>query len=183
MPDDVSNLTPEQATAKLAELEAAYRPAAIAEPKTPQEAALKLQTLAQNQQWRDQLLAGDSATRQQFATLTEMAASAADRLDNVLSGAAQPQPFEITTPSSPLSTRDLTSAVDGLRELGIDDDPTRDFAKGEKVSPELYRKVEQWKARQMTDTDFVKRYMANDPEAIQQRTIANIIVAAGVAEE
>ncbi len=48
--DDVSKLTPaEQATAKLNEMTAAYRGVpSRAEPKTSQEAKLKLESLAQN---------------------------------------------------------------------------------------------------------------------------------------
>ncbi len=183
MPDEVSNLTPEQATAKLAELEAAYRGAPpIAEPRTPAEARLRLETLSQSKEWADQLLAGNAEARRTFASLTELASQASDRLDGVLNGTAEPQPFEVTTPDNPLSTRDLTSAVEGLRDLGIDDELAAGFAKGEKVSPELYREVEKWKARHMSNADWVKRYMANDKEAVWEMTIANMLLAAGIAE-
>ncbi len=47
-PQDVFTMTPEQATAKLAEMSAALRPPPSANPKTPEEARLLLETRAQN---------------------------------------------------------------------------------------------------------------------------------------
>ncbi len=182
MPDDVSNLTPEQAGQKLAELGAALRPAAIAEPKTPQEAAIKLQTLTQNQQWRDQLLAGDSGVRAEFKSLTELAAQAGDRLDGVLNGTAQPQPFEMTSRENPLSTRDLQSGADDLRSRGLDDDVIREIMSDRVASKAEHDEVREFQRKRMGDAEWVKRLLAGDHEAQRELTLMSAVLSTPTEE-
>jgi hypothetical protein len=122
MPDtpDVTALTPEQAGAELARLTTEFKGSSPpASPTTPAKAKAKMHANAQNAEWRDKFLAGDVAARKEFDALTKMQADADDRVENVLSGKTESQFMEITTPEHPLSTRDLASAVETLREMGI----------------------------------------------------------------
>jgi hypothetical protein len=67
---------PEAATARLAELDAAYRgPAPSSSPSTPAEAAARLRVLANDRDWGRRYLDGSIAERHEFAALTQLAAS------------------------------------------------------------------------------------------------------------
>ncbi len=181
--DDVSNLTPEQATAKLNEMTAAYRGAPpSANPTTPQEAKLKLESLTQSQEWREQLLSGNVEARRLFTSLTEMASQATDRLDNVLADKATPQPFEVTTPEQPLSTRDLQSGIDGLRERGLDDDVIREIMGDRVASKAEHNEVREFRRKRMGDAEWRKRLLAGDHEAMRELTLMSAVLSTPVEE-
>ena len=76
---DTPNLTPEQATAKLAEMTAAYRGAPPSDKPTDAAGArARLNHLASDKAWVDKLNAGDVAARGEFKALTEQVAGSTE---------------------------------------------------------------------------------------------------------
>src|ERR1051326_6338307 len=86
---------------------------------TPIQARDRLASLTADKDWSGKLLAGDGATRLELDALIERKL-AADPTDAVMSGTAQPQPFETLMPGE-ISTANLVSGVQSLREIGIED--------------------------------------------------------------
>jgi hypothetical protein len=73
---EVFKMTPEQATARLEELSAAYRgPAPSDKPGTPAEASARLRQLTNDPNWRDGFLNGTVQMRREFQELTALAAT------------------------------------------------------------------------------------------------------------
>ena len=176
-------LTPAEATAKLDEMTVAYRGGPPSDkPQTPAEAKAQLDDLSKDKGWADKLMAGDVAARREFDVLTKMQADADDRLEGVLNGTAQPQMMELTTPEHPLSTRDLQSGVDGLREAGVREEVIRDFLRGEPVSKETRQLVERFQAKRHGDAEWVKKLLAGDHEANRELTTMSIVLSAPIAE-
>ncbi len=99
----------------------------------------------------EQATAKLAEARRLFTSLTEMAASATDRLDNVLAGKAEPQQFEITRRVHPLSTRDLQSGVEDLRERGIDDDVIREIMSDRVASKAEHDEVKEFQRKRIGD--------------------------------
>src|SRR5262245_12303531 len=121
MPDapDAFSLTPDQVGAELQRLAEQFRGAPpSANPTTPQEANARLDALKGDKSFYDRLMRGDVDSRREFDKLTELASR-----DNRLDAAMSPNPefplMETTDLDHPLSTRDLHSAVEGLRESGV----------------------------------------------------------------
>jgi hypothetical protein len=154
------NMTAVQAPAKLAELTAAFHGTSGATPTTPAEAKARLAALSKDPKWRGDYLAGNVEARQEFGSLTEMAAQAESRLDDVLAGRGEATMMEVTTPEHPLTTRELAAAVASLREDGLSDATIRQVINGEPVSREEQRIAEQAIARLMGDKEWTAKLMA-----------------------
>jgi hypothetical protein len=180
---DISALTPEQATAELARLTAEFKglgPPATA--TTPAEAQARMDALTQNQEWRDKLFAGDVATRSEFDTLTKLQADAADRVANVMAGKTEPPVMEMTTPEHPLSTHDLASSVETLREAGIGDEAIRQALNGDPVSAEERRQVEHFKTARFGDEEWRRALLSGDHEARRELALMSIVLGAEVTK-
>src|SRR5262245_19763021 len=98
MTDDtpIHELSPQQATARLAALQADWdarnAPPPTDKPATPMEARARLNTLTADKDWTAKLEQGDVEVRKEFTTLTELAAdlAPADRLDAAMRGEVGP---------------------------------------------------------------------------------------------
>jgi len=158
----------------------AYHGTPPSDPKTPAEARARLDALTKNQEWGTKYLSGDVEARREFVSLTEMAAQAEHRLDNVLAGKAEPQLIELTSSEHPLSTRNLASAVEGLRESGLSDDVIRQAIAGRPVSAEERRAVEQFRAMRLSNGDWAKKLLAGDHDAGRELTLMSIVLSSEV---
>jgi hypothetical protein len=179
---DPTTLTPEQATAELARLTEQFRGTPpSASPATPAEAQARLDALTRNKDWGEKYLSGNIEARREFASLTEMAAQAEYRLDNVLAGKVEPELMELTSSEHPLSTRNLSSAVESLREFGLSDDVIRQAVTGRPVSAEERRAVEQFRAMRLSNGDWAKKLLAGDHDARRELTLMSIVLSSEVA--
>jgi hypothetical protein len=114
----IHQMTPDQATARLAEMAAAYRPAPSATPQTAQEAAARLDALAKDKDFYARLMAGDAATKREFAELTALKAGAAP--GDTLPG--EPYAIEVVDAvSDPNAVNRATynGLIEALREQGL----------------------------------------------------------------
>jgi hypothetical protein len=176
-----NEMTPEQATQALTDMGAAFRGAEpSATPTTPAEANARLASLSTNKEWRDKYFGGNVEARREFSTLTEMAAAADDRIDSVMAGNTEAPLMELTTDEHPLTTRDLASAVEGLRESGLTDEIIRELFSGRKVSAEEQRLVEQFKVKRTSDAAWRQRLLSGDHEANRELTLMSMILSSEV---
>jgi hypothetical protein len=176
--DEIAAMTPEQATHALAEMSTALREKIpTGSPSTVAEARAQIEKLS-----LAKLEAGDVEANRQFKDLTKMLAESENRLDAALSDKPQPQFMEVTSPEHPLTTRDMMSAVEGLREAGLRDEVIRDLFAGRKVSAEERRLVEQFEAKRKGDASWRARVLANDHEAVRELTLMSIVLSSEVEE-
>ena len=122
MADDTADLTPDQATATLAQMRLDAHPPAALDPTTPAEAAARLQSLVR------QSRVGQNACSQAILPrgrnlpgLVELA-DQADKVQDAINNNT-PEPFAIETLGpGELNSRDRASAVAMFRDAGLSDD-------------------------------------------------------------
>src|SRR5262245_18374915 len=112
----ISELSRQQATERLAQMQAAHDARRASpppdRPTTAADAKARLDHLTGDKEWGAKLEAGDAETNREFHTLAALAADAqpADQLDNILAGTAE-RPLMETVTDGQLSTGKLMSAV------------------------------------------------------------------------
>ncbi len=147
--------------------------APAAPPANAAEARSRLDALIADKNRGAKLLAGDAEVNREFRSLSDMAANVDD---NTIAAAMSGEIGEF--PDSGVKQMAATAAM--LREIGISEEIIEQTLKGHEVSPEEYKLVEAWKARQMRDPIFVKSYLSGDAEARQKMTLAAIILSGSV---
>jgi hypothetical protein len=180
-------MTPDEATARLAELTAQYAGAPIETPTNAHEAAAKLDRLAADPEWQQKFNAGDVETRREWRELVAMK-SGRNSIDDVLAGTANPSPFETVT-AGEISTQNLMQAVEWLREDGIPDEGIRHVVESLRPggkSPFTKQDVaaaRAWKHRAMQDRAWVERYLNGAPVERHHMTAVNAILVAGAGDK
>lgn len=150
---------------------------APAAPATPEEARTRLTALVADKSWSERMLAGDATARAEFKSLTEMSVNVDNRLESVLSGASEAPMIELTTEDGPLTTRNLATAVDDLREHGITNpDTIRQAINGRTISQEEYTRARVAKAALLGNKDFADRLLRGDFAARRDMTLLSIIL-------
>jgi predicted transcriptional regulator len=178
----IESMTPAQAGEALAKMAEAYHGTPPTDPKTPTEAQARLDALTKNKDWGDKLTAGDVTTRREFTSLTEMAAKAEHRLDNVLAGKVEPELMELTSAEHPLSTRNLASVVESFREMGLSDGTIKQAIEGGTVSKEEHGQAKQAMALLMSDAEWSKRLLSGDWSAKRDLQLLSIILNSQVGQ-
>jgi hypothetical protein len=147
-----------------------------APPANAAEARTRLDGLIADKAFGAKLLAGDADANRDFRALSDMAANVDDgTIAAAMSGNIG------ALPDSRLKV--MANTADHLREIGIREEIIEQQLRGHEVSPEEYKLVEAWKARQMKDPVFVKAYLSGDPEARQKMTLAAIVLSGDVKGE
>src|SRR5262245_31403203 len=139
MPDEPAltperlTLTPQEATAKLAELQNTLHPPPPIQPTTAEDARARLVALTGDPRWDRAVLGGDVVATKEFHDLT--AASAAnDDVAAALAGVEPTQPTFETTYDGGLPRRDIARAVADFRADGLNDAAIEQAMKGGSVS-------------------------------------------------
>jgi hypothetical protein len=156
---DISTLTPEQAGAKLAEMKAKYDgPPPSETPTNATEAETRLGALARDPRWSAQFFSGNLQARAEYERLTQQIAGR-DAVSDALSG-IEPPVWEVTA-NGELSTRNVISGVEAMREVGLPDPVIEQLLKGEpKLSAENLQTVMREKAEALGNAEFVRRLLA-----------------------
>jgi hypothetical protein len=153
-------------------------PAIPAPPANATEASVRLGALSADKEWAGKLLAGDVAANREFQELSALVATG-DKVDAAIAG-IRPDIQDGVIPDS--STVLMTNVAADLRANGISDDSIRQVLTGQKVSKQERTLVETWKGQRMRDPAWTKLYLAGDPQAVRDMTLANIVISSEVAE-
>jgi len=116
------NLTPEEATAALAKMEAEIHPPAPIAPEDSQGARQRLSDLSKDATWTRQLFAGDPAAAKTFhelVALSESGDTVGDRLAGIVEDPTT-QPIFETTVDGQWPRRVVAEVVTDLRAAGLD---------------------------------------------------------------
>jgi hypothetical protein len=173
------SLTPEQATAKLAELAAARTPAPPSldvAPATAVDARRRLDVLGNDPAWRDKFLAGHPAALREFTALHERI-NAGDPVADALAGAVQPPGEVEVTGEDQISRRNLAQTVQEYRELGISDEASVDIIQGRPQTPEAIAATKIMLNQRKGDPAWVQRYLAGGATEKREMTLMCGIIA------
>jgi hypothetical protein len=186
MPDtpaapDISTMTPDVASATLAQMQIDAHPPAPLSPTTAAEANARLQTLTANKEWGQRLLAGGMEERREFQRLTQLAAGT-DEVKDAIDGAT-PESFTIETIGpGELNSRDRATAVAMFRDAGLEDGVISEAFNGGRVTA---REVAATKALQSSrhgDAGWRQRFLAGGWAENREQMLINIILTSEIDE-
>jgi hypothetical protein len=159
---DISALTAEQASQKLAEMEAEFRGVQYERPDS------KLNDRYADPAWRAKLEAGDGKTHAEFQELAKAAAEMSP-VDAVMTGVL------LDVPTSQM--RLMEEHASYLRSLGLSEVVVREGISGEQsVSQEIHDAAVDWKKKATTNRDWVKEYLSGSVEHVKQMTLCQIVL-------
>jgi len=144
-----------------------------APPATATEARTVLDARLADKDWGAKVFAGDAAANKELHELTAMASRGGD--DTVAAAMNGHPAYMPTTEQHQMAH---TAAL--FRELGIRDDVTSQFLRGEQVTPQEYELVANFKKEMMGDEAFIKRFLNGDVKARQQMLIADTVLVNGI---
>lgn len=173
---DSYTLTPEQATAKLAEMAAALNPPPPpAPPANASDARRRLDALSRDPTWSQKFMSGNAEARREFAELTKRVAEG----DPVADAMNTPEPvFRIdTTVGGEMPQRAIRDFIADARQAGISEGAIAQALRGEKVSPQEYEATKRFKQMRMSDPEWAKKLAAGDYQATQELRLMGIILA------
>jgi hypothetical protein len=173
-------MSPGEATAKLAEMHAALHPDPPANPGTPVEASARLAFLTKDPAWREKVLAGDAATRQEMDSLTKMVAEG-DPTDGILAGVVPETMVEFQTPGV-ASYLEMAAAVPMLRNAGLRDEVIREILTDKKVGRREHEMTRLLQAEKMGDAEWRQRLLSGDFVARRELTLMSTILSATIDE-
>jgi hypothetical protein len=179
----ILTLTPAEATAKLAEMQAAMHPEPPVAPVSAQGARALLDKLTRDPGWGKALLAGDTEVTKQFNDLTTLSAAGDDVADAVAGVAEQAEPMIEFTINGSLSRRDTATAIADFREQGLNDASITQALEGGAVSIAEHRAAQALQSARKNDPAWVKRLLAGDYEARREHTLMCIILSSPVADQ
>lgn len=148
------------------------------QPANATEARTTLDARIADKDWRDRVFNGDVAANKELRDLSAMSATSGDDVVEAVLKDTLPDIGQRTS-----EQREMLAAAQMFRELGIRDEVTSQFLRGEKVSPQEYALVKNWKTTAMGDQDFVKKYLSGDVKARQQMTLADSVLVVGAKGE
>ena len=165
---DIAALSPDEATAKLADMTAAFRGPPSQEPQA------QLDRFYADPSKRQLLEAGDGATRKEFDELAKAAANA-DPVEAVMKGALP----EVVNSEQRL----MADFADHLRSIGVRDEVVREALENKPITQELHNSAKDWRTAHMKDREFVKKYLEGDVEAVKLMAACHILLTLPIKEK
>jgi hypothetical protein len=151
-----------------------------APPANATEAQSALNLKIADPEWGARFLNGDGAARREYDDLIGRVATGGDDVVASVMNGTVPTSDHVAQPSE---IREMSVAVDMFRDLGINEQITANFLRGEQVTPDEYTRVANWKRAAMNDPVFTKAFLAGEQQARQKMTIANTVLVNGVKEK
>ena len=152
-------MTPDQATAYLAVMDAKLHPLPPLNPTTPSEARARLDALVSDKHWGANWVAGHRAEAAEYARLSELANQADEVKDAIAGTTPEPNLIETLGPNE-LSTRNLASVVDTFRDAGLTDEVINQAVRGGEVSRAEYMAAKAMKSARLGDEAWSRRWLA-----------------------
>jgi hypothetical protein len=148
-------------------------------PANATEARATLNLKIADPEWGARFLNGDVAAKREYDDLIGRVATGGDDVVASVMNGTVPASDHVAAPTE---IREMSVAVDMFRDMGIKEEITANFLRGEQVTPAEYKAVANWKRSAMNDPVFTKAFLAGEQEARQKMTIANTVLVNGVKE-
>jgi hypothetical protein len=182
-PVDPWSMTPDQATATLAQMQIDAHPPAPLNPTTPRDARRRLDELTSNKEWGARWLAGHSAEGAEYKRLSELANQADEVKDAINNTTPESQSFSIeTTTAGQLNRRDLASVIDTFRDSGLSDDSIAQALNGSKVSRAEYMAAKALKSARHGDEGWRQRWLSGGWAEGREQWLLNIVLSSEIED-
>jgi hypothetical protein len=179
--DAIAAMSPAEATAALAAMDAASNPPPSIVPQDSQDAKGQLDLLSRNPTWAQALFSGDGAARKQFDALVATAGDA-DTVGDALANIQEPSPIIETTAFGELPTSVVKQVVADMRISGISDGAIEETIAGTPVALREHLATQALQAQKFGDAEWVKRLMASDWAATKEWKLMCSILSRPIAE-
>jgi hypothetical protein len=181
-PPPVESMTPAEATAALAAMDAALHPQPPLKPQDTQDARARLDKLTADKSFADRLLGGDIAAKKEFEEL--IAASAAgDDVGDRIANIQEPAPLFETTTAGQLNRRDLASIVDTFRDGGLSNDAIEQALNGVEVSQAEYGAAKVLQSARHGDEGWRARFLKGNWAEVREQLLLNVILTSAIKHE
>ena len=182
-PVDPWSMTPDQATAALAAMDAAIHPPPPLVPQDAQDARAQLDLLTRNPSWAEGLLKGNVETRKQFDELVAKAAGG-DDVGDAVAGIVEPAlPLIETTAGGALPRRAVEATISGLRDAGLSDASIEQAVNLPPISRAEFMQAQALKSRLYGTAEFRSKLLTGDYEATRQHNLLCVLLSSPIAEE
>jgi hypothetical protein len=176
----VQAMSPAEATAALAKMQAELHPPPDPNPTDSQGARQLLDKLTKDASWAKALVNGDPATYKQFSDLNKLVADGDTTGDAIAGIQEQAEPiFEFT--SGTLPRRDIASTVNDFIAQGLDPGSIRQAMSGATVSPQEHRAAAALQAARMANPVWVKAVLEGDFAATREFKLLSIVLSSTIA--
>jgi hypothetical protein len=180
---DIHAMTPEQATAELARMDAELHPPPPLKPADVQDARARLDRLSADKSFADRLFADDVAARKEFDELIAASAAGNDVGDGI-ANIQEPAPLFETTTNGQLSRRDLASIVDTFRDAGLSDGVIEEALNGDRrVTRAEYAAAKALQASRHGDEGWRSRFLKGNWVEVREQLLLNIVLTNAIKEE
>jgi hypothetical protein len=152
----------------------AATPAAPATPLSPAEAASKLATLRTDNAWGDRVLKGEPGALKELRDLSQIISTGSDLDALILAAHDAPD----TNVNGEFSLRKVAGEIPSLRESGLSDDVIKELLSGRESTPQEVDAVKRFKAMRHGNSDWVKKYLAGDHEAVRESRLMSMVLLA-----
>ena len=182
-PVDPWSLTPQEATAALAAMDAAIHPRPSLIPQDSQDARQQLDLLSRNASWADSLFKGNVETRKQFDDLLAKAAAANDTEDMV-AGIIEPvTPLMEVTGDGELPRHAVEQTISGLRDSGLNDASLEQAVNLPPISRAEFMQAQAFKAKCHGNAEWRGKLLSGDYEATRQHNLLAVLLSSPISEE
>jgi hypothetical protein len=179
---DVYTLTPDQATAELARMDAELHPPPPLQPADAQDARARLDKLSADKSFADRLFSGDIAARKEFDELVA-ASAAGDDVGDRIANIQEPAPLFETTTDGRLNRRDLASIVDTFRDAGLSDGVIEEAMNDGQVTRAEYAAAKALQASKHGDEGWRSRFLKGNWAEQREQLLLNIILTNAIKED
>jgi hypothetical protein len=180
---DPWSMTPEQATAALAAMDAAIHPRPSVVPVDAQDARVTLDLLSRNPGWAESLFRGDVATRKQFDELAAKAAGGDDVADAVAGTVEPVTPLFSTTVNGELPRAHVEGTISALRDAGLNDESISQAVTLPPISRAEHAAAEAFWARCKGSAEWRTKLLNNDYDAVRQFNLVSVLRSSPIREE
>jgi hypothetical protein len=179
-----ANLTPAEATAALAKMQAELHPPAPIAPEDAQGARQRLGELSKDATWTKQLFAGDLAATKTFHELVALSESGnvvGDQLAGIVEDPAT-QPIFSTTVDGEWPCRVVAEVVQDFRASGLDDRAIEQAVHGGSVSLAEFQAAQSLQSALHSDPAWRARFLSGDYAAKRDQLLLSVILSCSIAE-
>jgi hypothetical protein len=181
--DQIYSMTPDQATAALAAMDAVIHPPPSVVPQDAQDARQQLDLLSRNASWADNLFKGNVETRKQFDELVAKAAGG-DSVSDAVVGIVEPAlPLFETTANGELPRRHVEGTIASLRDSGLNDASIEQAVNLPPISRAEFMQAQALKSRLYGTAEFRSKLLTGDYEATRQHNLLCVLLSSPIAEE
>jgi hypothetical protein len=182
-PVDPWSMTPDQATAALAAMDAAIHPPPSIVPQDAQDARVMLDRLSRDASWAQRLFSGNVEARRQFDELVAKAA-AGDDVGDAIAGIVEPAlPLIETVAEGELPRRAVEATISGLRDSGLNDDSISQAVNLPPISRAEFMAAQAFQARCHSSAEWRSKLLSGDYEATRQHNLLAVLLSSPIAED